>query len=283
MKKKFFILTGVLFAVLLITVFLILSRSKKTEPIIHLETHTSSGRADSDGDGVANWLEEITDSDSLNAASFPYNKDVVRARESIDEGLLYGGPSDFTKEIIQRFLLDIDDSAFVTDAERDQFVEESADYFLKSVDEKGFPDVALQVDNTVSRKDVLDRFLSVFQRFSSSEKPIDVLIFEVFAKDASVVEESVRMRESCEYALQTLPRKVPRDVYDPYYLVLERIIYLCEALSIALSSPTADNFFYAVRLVGSGGFFVQSGQLVEDASPDDFVLATTQVVQILQE
>ena len=159
------------------------------------ETHTAlPGKADSDGDGVPNWLEEITDSDALNAESFPYNKDVVRAEQNTADALLYDGPGAFTEEIIQRFLFDIDGSASVTSEERSRFVDESVEYFLDLVEKKGLPAVELSVDETVSRSTVLSRFVSAMQRFSDVDTPIDVLVFEVFSKNTSVMEDAQRSR-----------------------------------------------------------------------------------------
>ena len=264
---------------------LALFRSGGSEPTIRFETYTSfSGTADNDGDGVPNWLEEITDSDALNAESFPYDRDVVRAQKSTADALLYDGPGDFTEEIIQRFLFDVDGSASVTDEERRQFVEESAAYFLSVVEKRGLPDVALSVDDTVSRREVLNRFVSAMQRFSGAEKPLDVLVFDVFSKDVTAIESARQARTSCDYTLQTLPRAVPQDVHMSYRSVLERVIYLCEALTIALTSATAENFFYVLRLMSVGALFENLD--TDSASADDsnaFAFAVDQVVQLLQE
>ena len=138
-RKVFFIVLGVLFVLLFISVLFVSQRSgKKGEPIVRLKIHTSlSGKADSDGDGVPNWLEEVTGSDSLSPSSFPYNRDIVQAKRNTADALLYGGPGEYTEEIIQRFLFDIDGSASVTDEESERFVSESSDYFLQRVEERG--------------------------------------------------------------------------------------------------------------------------------------------------
>lgn len=285
-RKVFFAIAGFLFTVLLISVLLVSSRPDDAEPIVRLETHRAlSGTADSDGDGVPNWLEEITNSDALSSSSFPYNRDIVQAKKNTDEDLLYGGPGDFTEEIIQRFLFDIDGSASVTEEESDRFVRESADYFLQQVEERGMPEIDLRVDNTVSRQEVLNRFASVLQQFSEQEKPVDVLVFEIFAKKPAAVERARRVRGSCEHALRTFPRAVPQDVYDPYYIVLERVTYLCEALTIALTSNTTDNFFYALKLVQVGtlsGISPGDASAEGDSAQNRFLLATQEVVQLLE-
>ena len=260
---------------------LIALHSGGDEPTILLETHTVlSGKADSDGDGVPNWLEEVTDSDALNAESFPYNRDVVRANKNTEDALLHAGPGDFTEEIIQRFLFDIDGSASVTEEEQGRFVDESVQYFLSAVEKKGLPAVDLTIDDTVSREVVLRYFVSAMRRFSDAEKPIDVLVFDVFSKSAPAIEEARRVRESCDYVLQSLPRKVPRDVYVPYHSVLERVVYLCEALSISLTSATAENFFYALRLVSVGKLF-EGANTDSDDSANRFNVTVDQVVQLL--
>lgn len=282
-RRVFLIIITVFFVVLLAFSLFLLFRSDDDEAVLFLETHTVlSGEADSDGDGVPNWLEEITNSDALNAESFPYNKDVVRAQKNTADALLYAGPGDFTEEIIQRFLFDVNGSASVTPEERGRFVDESAAYFLQIVEEKGLPDVVLSVDDTVSRQAVLRGFTSAMRRFSDAKKPIDVLVFDVFSKNASVMEDARQARLSCDYTLKTLPRKVPQDVYTPYYLVLERVTYLCEALTVALTSATAENFFYALRLVGAGKLFERDDADADD-SANQFVLAVEQVVQLLEQ
>ena len=281
--RRVFLITIAVFFVALLALSLFLLFRSGGEASIFLETHTVlSGEADSDGDGVPNWLEEITNSDVLNAESFPYNKDVVRAQKNTADALLYAGPGDFTEEIIQRFLFDVSGSASVTPEERNRFVDESAAYFLQAVEKKGLPDVVLSADDTVSRQAVFRSFVLAMRRFSGAKKPIDVLVFDVFSKNASVTEDARQARLSCDYTLQTLPRKVPQDVYTPYYLVLERVTYLCEALTVALTSATSENFFYALRLVGAGKLFEMVDEGVDD-STNQFILAVEQVVQLLEQ
>ena len=284
MKRVFFVVAGVLFVLLLLLVLLVFRRSDDDEPVVRLKTYTAlSGTVDSDGDGVPNWLEEITDSDSLNAESFPYNKDVVRAGRNTADALLYDGPGDFTEEIIQRFLFDLDGSASITKEEGNQFVDESVDYFLRLVEKRGLPNVVLYIDDTISRQEVLSYFAGALQQFSSGKKPIDVLVFDVFSKNASVTEGVRQAKASCDITLRNLPRKVPRDVYGPYYLVLERVIYLCEALDVALTANTAENFFYALRLVSAGRLFEDIDEGSADSADNGFLLATQEVVRLLEQ
>ena len=150
-RKIFFAVACLLFTILVSVALFVSLRSGNTEPVVNLETHkTLPASADSDGDGVPNWLEEIHGSDSLNTSSFPYNRDVVQAKKNVENDLLYDGPGDFTEEIVQRFLFDLEGSASVDEEERGRFAAESADYFLKNVEERDLPDIALVVDNTVS-------------------------------------------------------------------------------------------------------------------------------------
>lgn len=286
MRRAFLFTIGAFFVLLLFAFLWLVFRSGESdEPSVQFETYTAfSGTADSDGDGVPNWLEEITDSDALNAESFPYNKDVVRAQRNTADALLYDGPGDFTEEIIQRFLFDIDGSASITDDERRQFVDESVAYFLDVVEKRGLPEIALSVDDTVSREMVLSRFASAMRQFSDAEEPVDVLVFSVFSKDASATKHAQEARLSCDSTLQALPRKVPQDVFTPYRAVLERVTYLCEALTVALTSTTAENFFYTLRLMSAGALFenLDPEQDPASSSPNAFVLAVDQVVQQLQ-
>ena len=247
-RKVFFIITGIFLLVLFAFALLALMRSGGGGPIVRLETHISlSGKADSDGDGVPNWLEEITGSDSLNSSSFPYDKNAVSAKKNIADGLLYGGPGDFTEEIVRRFLFDIGGPASVTNAESERFINESSKYFLQKVEERGLPEIDVYVDDTASREDTLSRFVSALGQFSDADEPFEVLIFDAFAQKN--LEDARRVRDSCERALETLPRGVPQGVYDSYYPVFKRVAYLCEALFVTLSSNSADSYLYALKLV----------------------------------
>ena len=282
MSKKFFIISGILFAAVSLLVLLLFFRSD-TVPAIRLETHASvPGGADSDGDGVPDWLEEVTDSDSLRADSFPYNRDIIRARENTENSLLYASPGEFTEQIIQRFLLDIDGSASVTDEEKDRFVNESVEYFLDLVEKRGLPKISLTADDTVSRKEVLQRFVAATRRFSDAEKPIDILVFEVFSNQPAAIQSARETKESCNYVLRMLPQKVPRNILTPYRLILERITYLCEAVTVSLSSATADNFFYAVRLVSAGELYENSSNS-DTTETNGFVEAINEIIHLLEQ
>ena len=283
MRKKFFIAGGVLFAVFLLAVILI-ANTGEPEPTIHLETHSAlSGKADSDGDGVPNWLEEITESDALNAESFPYNRDIVRARENTANTERYAGPGEYTEQIIQRFLLDIDGTASVTEKEKKQFVDESVNYFMEAVEKRGLPEVPLTVDDTVSRREVLRQFAAAMEGFSGAEKPIDELVFEVFSKKAGVEKVARETRESCSRTMQTMPRRVPRDVYRPYLFVLERVTYLCEALTVSLTATTADGFFYAIRLMSAGELMRSTADETDEDKANQFEEAVSQIVRLLEQ
>ena len=285
-KRVFFIVSGIFFTLLLSVVLFVVARSDEVGPAIRLEEYEElSATADSDGDGVPNWLEEINGSDSLNASSFPYNRDVVQARRNISDELLYDGPGDFTEEIVQRFLFDVDGSATVTEEEEQRFAAESSEYFLQAVEERGLPDIALSIDDSVSRQEVLSGFVSALQAFSG-DKPIDVVIFDIFSQNAASTDIAYQMRASCEKVLQTFPRKIPRDVYEPYHFVLRRVTNLCEALDVALTSAAPGDFFYALYLVGNtiqqddAESSEQGDGVTED---NEFEMAVYKVVQLLGE
>ena len=93
----------------------------------------------------------------------------------------------------------------------------------------------------------MSEFISSLGAFSDEEDPIDVVIFAVLAEEGFEVGDAHRIRASCNTALQTFPRRVPRDVYSLYSLVLKRVTYLCEALTIALTSNTSMDSFYIFK------------------------------------
>ena len=279
MRKVFFIISGFLFLLVLLPFLFFASRSGDSEPVIQLETHVSlSGSADSDGDGVPNWLEEITGSDVLNESSFPYNKGAALAKDITVDELLYGGPGGFSQEIVQRFLFDVDGTATITPEENERFIGESALYFLEQVEKRGLPEVGLEVDDTVSRQEVLNGFVLAMQNLADAKQPIDSLIADVFAKKTSSLYEAQRMHEVCNYTLAAIPRRVPQDVYDSYFLVLERVTYLCEALAVSLSANTTENFFYTFKLTSSGKLIEGLAVLSEEAYLGAFEGAITDVV-----
>ena len=269
-----------------VAVFLIIFFSKSTptsqldEHGIRLETHTTE--SDSDGDGVPDWLEDITESDPLNASSFPYHKDIALTKNITVNELLYGGPGEFTEDIVMRFLLGDIDGSEVSPEEKDQFVDISTDYFLKQVERRGLPRVHLNIDNTVSREMVLSEFLLALQSFSKEKQPIGDLVFEIFAKNTAVSPDTKRVQAACDFTLKTIPRNVPNDVYESYYLILERITYLCEALDVAVASNTAENYFYAIKLLTTGKMFQHIQDPTTEGARNAFINIALSVVNSLQ-
>ena len=227
-----------------------------------------TSKTDSDNDDVPDWLEELSESDAQNAASFPYQKDIVRAKNIAVDDLLYGGPGEFTEEIVRRFVLGTDETTPVSDDEKGHFVAASADYFVNRVENRGMPVVELTIDDQAPKAPLLQAFMASLERFASGSRPVDTLVIEVFAKNTAVLEEARKMRDSCDYTLKHIPRQVPSDIYDPYYLVLERITYLCEALTLSLTANTVENFFYAFKLMHSGKQ-LEVFQHTDDVSGDE--------------
>ena len=290
MSNRFFVISGALLLIIFIAAvfFLFSGDGENGEVSVHLRSHdeTAAG-TDSDGDGTPDWLEDITGFDSFNATSFPYQKDVVDANSITIDDLLYDGPGGITEEITRRILLSDPGAASVTPEEEEEFAAASARYFLGEIEKRGFPSVSVGIDDSVSRSDVLHQFVSALGRFNGvAESGIETLIFEVFAKNTAMFENARAMHDTCRLVLKELPRSVPSDAYDSYYLVVERITYLCESLSVALNDPSPENFFYFLKLASSGELFRRSADSEADSgrsAQDMFTHAVYSVIQILQE
>ena len=220
------------------------------EANITLTSHTAE--SDSDDDGVPDWLEDVTESDHLDATVFPYQRDIAEAKNITVDELLYGGPGEFTEEIVKRFLTNDTDEFTVTEEEREKFIDVSVNYYIDRIEKKGLPAVQLSVNDTVSRQKLRDGFNHAIERFSTIETPIERLTFEVFAKNNARLSEARKARLSCKYTLANIPKEVPKDIYDPYFIILERIAYLCESLDVALIENNPENYFYAIKLMTTG-------------------------------
>ena len=144
--------------------FLISVSPGEEDPVLILESHPIRATTDSDRDGVPDWQEEIAGSDYLSASSFPYKKDLAEAKQISVDDLLYGGPGEYTEEIVRRFLLDNDGTASVSDTEREKFINASVEYFLKQVELRGLPPVHLSIDTEVSRAEVWNGFFGALKR-----------------------------------------------------------------------------------------------------------------------
>ena len=283
-RKKLTLILAISFTLLVLGIYRAADVHKGQIPIIQLETYQGvSAATDSDADEVPDWLEDLLESDPRNPSSFPYRKDVVRAQSLTVDDILYGGPGEFTEEIVRKFILGSEHTSPVTVDEREKFVATSAEYFQKQADVRGMPPVSLRIDDTVSHQVVLDDFLLSLDRFASSGRPVDALTLEVFAKNTAVLSEARDMRDACEYTLDTMPRAVPPVIYDSYYLVLERVTHLCEALTIALTANTIENFFYAFKLMHSGKQFdvLEGREVVEGDLEEVFTNAVVYIVESL--
>ena len=260
--NRFFLV--VLLISLLIVGYFIQRFSQPSSPpsaTIHLSSAPITSSTDSDGDGVVDWLEDLTDSDSLNPDSFPYDIDAAKAQTITIDELLYGGPGEFTEEVVRRYLLGEGQS--VTSADREQFISESSEYFISQAESRTLPPVSLVKDESVSPADLLDDFILALQHFSRQKTSFETVIFGAFGKEKPALAIAKSLRSDCLAALRTFPRRVPLEIYDSYYLVLERVTYLCEGLSLSVLGNTTSDYFYVIRLLTTGRLFKDL-----DHSPD---------------
>ena len=281
------ILYGAAVLITLILLAFFIFRSDDADSSVHIAVHEEfTGSTDTDGDGTPDWLEDITGFDSFNATSFPYQKDIIEANIVSVNNLLYGGPGGVTDEIVTRILTSDSDISLTTD-EEDAFVNVSAAYFLRKVEERGFPPVLISTDDSVSRSDILTQFVSALDHLTGiSEYGIERLVLEVFAKNTSIFDEAQAMRDACRYVLAHLPRTIPSAAYDSYYLVIERITYLCESLYISLSDASPENYFYFLKLTTSGELFERMAgmeSITDETAHIVFINAVASVIQTLQE
>ena len=265
-----------------VIVFLLPGSPDNDGPVIVLKSTPILSDTDTDGDGVPDWQEDITDSDFLNETSFPYREDIVRAQSITTDDLLYGGPGEFTEEIVRRFLSNEGGPVAVSDSEREKFISVSAEYFLERIERRGLPPVRLHADDTVSRPELRDDFLLALKRFSSGRVSFESLVFEVFAKNTSVIPRARKAQATCDRTLTAIPRRVPVDVYDSYYLILERIIYLCESVNIALADTGTENYFYVLKLLSSGRLFDDLDTVSEEILLDRYTREISSVVRLLE-
>lgn len=241
--------------------------SEQGEPVsIHIDSYSESvGERDSDGDGVPDWLEEVTGSDVHDAASFPYQRDIALAKQVTSTELVHEGPGEFAREIIRRMLFDINDAGGLTPEEREQFIATSSEYFLEKMNERSLPEVHLRIDDEVVKSEVLADFTKAMYEMQQFKRPIGIYIEEIFtintntlqgkSVNTSALREAIADKQHCVDALDTFPRAVPAEVFPPYSIVLERVTYLCEALSIAVSSRRSEDYFYILFLLNAGTLF----------------------------
>ena len=158
-------------------------------------------------------------------------------------------------------------------------------YYIDRIEKKGLPTVQLSVDDTISREKLYREFTRAYERFGLIETPIERLVFEIFGKNKAVVQEAVEARSNCNYTLRQMPRKVPNDIHEPYFIALERITYLCKALDVALVDNTTENYFYAIKLMTTGKMIeeiLRSGEtLDETGSPYTLSKYVTIIIEYL--
>ncbi|MDE0243208.1 MAG: hypothetical protein OYG31_00600 [Candidatus Kaiserbacteria bacterium] len=225
--------------------------------LVQIKSYRESAEMfDRDGDDIPDWLEEIAGSDVDDPTSFPKHSDVMIPDDVLAEDLIYEGPGEFTKDISRRLLLGIDDVDSLTKEEQNRFVSDSTDYFLNEIGERSLPEVVLRVDDGVSRTDVLSRFMQALQETAKFKRPLNEYIAELFSQNKNVLREASQAQAHCTRALELFPRAVPADIFSYYFVVLERFVYICEALSVAITSNRSEDYFFVLFLMNTGALYV---------------------------
>lgn len=247
------------FVVVLLALLSLSLRSPKDQveaSFIQITSYQESAETfDSDGDSVPDWLEEVAGSDVDDPTSFPKQSDIVLSDDILEEELVYDGPSEFTKDVSRRLLLNIDDVDSLTEEEQIQFISDSTDYYLGKLNERSIPEVVLRVDDEVSRDEVLGAFVRALQETAKFDRPLSEYVVKLFSKNKGILPKASQASAHCTRALELFPRAVPADVFPPYYIVLERFVYICEALSIAISSNRSEDYFFTLLLLNSGALY----------------------------
>lgn len=250
MKGKLFPIISVaiffIFAILLLT----FGSMENSTLMITLKDSAISSETDSDGDGVPNWLEEISDSNPQNASSFPYQKDIALTKNITIDDLIYGGPGKFTEEITRRVLSN--SATPISDSEKEEFISTSVEYFIKRVAKKELPPIHLSINNNVSNKNLAKEYTNAIKIFGKTAIPTDLIVLETFSENNAYFSIARQKRNECAETISSIPKEVPAIIYLEYYAVLERITYLCKALDIAFTSRTPESFFYSIKLLQSG-------------------------------
>ena len=252
---------------------------------IYLSNPAITSETDSDGDGVADWLEDLTDSDSYNPDSFPYAIDTARAQNITVDELLYGSPGPVAEEVFRKYLLGEEDS--ITAADRQDFIDESSEHFIAQAEARPLPAVSLTHDDSVSPSAVLEDFLLGLQHFSRSKTSFESVILGAFAGERPSIVLAQTLRSDCSATLKAMPRSVPLVVYDSYFIVLQRITYLCAALDLSVTGNSNTDYFFSIRLTSSGRLFERPPSTVSNLSSLEalfidharFVIETLQVLQ----
>lgn len=260
MSNRFVPIITVLVFSLISILLIFFGSTEETGFSITLTESAISSTTDSDGDGTPDWLEEISDSNPKNASSFPYERNIALAKNITVDDLIYGGPGEFTEEITRRILSG--KSETISNAEKEEFISTSVEYFKNQLEEKRLPSIQLSVDNEVSKDDLVQKYTNAIELFGRTEIPIDIIVFQTFSENDAYFSIARQKRGECLQTLKIIPRNVPSNVYAEYYAVLERITYLCTALDIAFTARTPENFFFIFKLL-------QSGEILNEHSVPD--------------
>ena len=244
-----------------ITALVFLNPSIPDGPKLVLSDPTITTKdGDADGDGVPNWLENLSDSNFNDPSSFPYKRDLLEAEQIDVNELIYGGPGEFVNEKIKRFIqsgnLDLDGQ------DRERFTEESVNYFINSVASRKKREPNISINNNIDREVVYEQYLDVIALLGEFERPIEVIVYEVFGKVTAATQTAIRYQNICDRITNRLPAEVPAEAFVQYKKITQRIVSLCEALDVSLTEDSTESFFYAVQLLNLEGF--DEANFVED-------------------
>ena len=215
------------------------------------ESRNSASVKDQDNDGVPDWLEEIIDTDVTDSKSFPYRRDILLQSTLNVNDLVHAGPGGRVNDVIQKYVLD--GGTTVTEKDKDEFEKLSVEYFTNEAASKALPTINLSVNESPeTRKEVLNGIVKMVDLFKEIETPIEELILHSFGENDDYFSQIRDTRFVCTNILNSLHREIPSNLYTPYYAVLERMTYLCEALDISFRDRGPKTYFYVIKLLASG-------------------------------
>ena len=249
--RRVTIVTAIIFLLFLFYTFFI---SGNSDGYVYIEP--SDTIADSDNDGVPNWLEHLTDADASNPQSFPYERDLALAQTVSIDDVLYGGPDEFTRDLVRRYAED--PNAEFTTGETEHLVRATEEYFQEQAQLKSLPDVNVSINPNVDGKVFVDNFILGLQTFLNTRVDLETLTLGVLQENNDAFALARTKRAECSSALKIFPEEIPAAIFEPYYNIIERITYLCHALDEAFRDRSAITHFYVIRLISEGEIVQQS-------------------------